>query len=856
LQCTETKKDLKKEGVKVGKFKYPKVNGDEIRSINVMTPRLQKLKKEWEDAPPQVYVDDTLLFTESWKETEGLPVDIRWAKAFEKRLLECPITIRDGEIIVGSLTKFVRGNGTLCAMKPREILAMCETGRFDRKSSDIDATYIDPEDLRKLREDAEYWVEHMPQRNFVHDALKAEFGEGHFDLMFDRGMVFEGRAVREHVDRGIFENWGAFGGGNCMPTKPAIDNGLNYIIKLAEDEIERCMKVGFQQPGLPQNALRKYHLLQACIISCKAVIAYAKRHADLAREMAEKCQDPVRKAELLKIAEVCENVPANPPRNFWEAVQSLRFLHLAAWKESSERPEVGVGRIDQILYPYYARDKELGKITAQDAGELIGALWLKIRETENLVTVKREHRAAPGTLLPDATLGGRDEQGYDLINEISWIVLEVMRQTMLSEPAIYVRYHEDIDEDFMLFALECNRDFGGGNPAFLGDELGTKRYLDRGIPIQDACNWNASGCLGYHLDIAEHQGGFYSLNQAKIFELTLFNGFDHRTGKQLGLKTGDVTKMKSVDEILEAFYKQEDYFCEILRRHYFIWWSVEQQHSPQSGLRCAMLYEDCIPAGMCSREGAARYPVCRASWIGDRGITDIADSVAAIQHLVFDTKQVTMEKLLEALKANWVGYEDIRQMCLKAPKYGNDLDMPDDFYGQIMLKTQEIMQSRPDPFTGEKPMLFKGAASGHTTQGKSVGALPNGRLAYTPLNDAASSAMPGMDVNGPTALINSATKYPVAYESCGFCHNMKFNKQLLNTPEKLKQLANLVKVYFQRGGWHIQFNIHTVEELLEAQKNPAKYKNLLVRVGGYSAYYVDLPRDLQDEIVSRTMHAL
>jgi formate C-acetyltransferase len=835
----------------------PKVDGDAIRKVNVMTPRLQKLKKEWEDAPPQVYVDGTLLFTESWKETEGLPLDVRWAKAFEKRMLEGPVTIREDELIVGSLTKFIRGNGTLCAMKPREILAMCETGRFDRKSSDIDATYIDPEDLRKLTEDAKYWVENMPQRNFVRDAISAEMGEDHFDLMFDRGMVFEGRAVREVVDRGIFENWGAFGGGNCMPTKPAIDNGLNYIIKLAENEIEKCMALGFQQPGLPENALRKYHLLQACIISCKAVIANAKRYADLAREQAVSCPDMARKAELLKIAEVCENVPANPPRNFWEAVQSLRFLHLAPWIESSERPEVGVGRIDQILYPYYEKDMLKGDITRQDAAEMIGALWLKIRETENLVTVKREHRAAPGTLLPDVTLGGTDVNGNCLINEVSWLTLEVMRQTLLSEPAIYIRYHENIDEDFMVFALECNKDFGGGNPAFLGDKLGTQRYLDRGVPIWDAVNWNASGCLGYHLDIAEHQGGFYSLNQAKIFELTLWNGFDNRTGKQLGLKTGDVTKMKSVDEIIEAFFKQEDYFCEILRKHYFIWWSVEQQHSPMSGLRCAMLYEDCIPAGMNSREGGARYPICRASWIGDRGITDIADCLAAIQRLVFDTKKVAMAELLEAMKANWEGHEKLRLMCLNTPKYGNDEDMPDEFFTKIMLGTQEIMQSRPDPFTGEKPMLFKGAASGHTTQGKSVGALPNGRYQWTPVNDAATSAMPGMDVNGPTALINSATRdFSLASASCGFTHNMKFSKQLLDTPEKIKNLANLIKIYFQRGGWHIQFNIHSAEELKEAQKDPMKYKNLLVRVGGYSAYFVDLPRDLQDEIVERTMHAM
>lgn len=832
-----------------------KVNMDEIRKINVMTPRLEKLKKEWEDAPPTVYVDDTLLFTESWKATEGQPIDVRWAKAFYHKMENCPIIIRDGELLVGSNTKFVRGQGTLCAMKPREVLAMCESGRFDRKSSDIAAANIDPEDLRLLIEDAKYWVGHMPKFDAVNEAIKDEMGEEHFDLMFDHGMVFEGRAVRHHRDRGLFQNWGAFGGGNCMPTKPAIDNGLKYIIALAEDEMARMKKVGAHVQGAASSAYRKWNLLRSIIISCQAVILFAERHAALAREQAEKCADPVRKAELLKIAEVCQNVPANPPRNYWEAIQSLRFLHLAPWKESTERPEVGVGRIDQILYPYYEKDLKEGNLTRQDAGELLGALWLKIRETENLVTVKREHRAAPGTLLPDVTLGGRNVLGQDLINEISYLTLQVMRQTMLSEPAIYIRYHEDIDNDFMLFALECNRDFGGGNPAFLNDELGTKRYLERGVPLHDACNWNASGCLGYHLDCGEHQGGFFSLNQAKIFELTLNNGFDYRTGKQLGLKTGDVTEFESIDEIIEAFYKQEDYFCEKLRQHYFIWWCVEQDISPMSGLRAAMLYEDCIPAGVCSREGGARYPSLRSSWIGDRGITDIADCLAAIEYLVFDTQKVTMDELLDAMKNNWAGKEELRQLCLNAPKYGNDDEYADKYMKEIMFGTQRIMQSRPDPLTGEKPMLFKGAASGHITQGASVGALPNGRLAYKSLNDAATSAMPSMDMNGPTALINSATvDEKLAFESCGFTHNMKFSKQLLNTPEKLENLAMLVKTYCQRGGWHIQFNIHSREELLAAQKNPEKYKNLLVRVGGYSAYFVDLPPELQDEIVLRTMH--
>jgi formate C-acetyltransferase len=320
------------------------------------------------------------------------------------------------------------------------------------------------------------------------------------------------------------------------------------------------------------------------------------------------------------------------------------------------------------------------------------------------------------------------------------------------------------------------------------------------------------------------------------------------------LQTGDVTQFTSIEQFCEAFLKQVDYFAEKLRKHYFVWWSLQLEHSPQSGWRVAMLYEDCIPKGLAPMQGGARYPVTCLSWICERGLTDVADSLAAIKYLVFDTKKVSMAELLEALRANWEGKEDLRQMCLRAPKYGNDDDYVDEIFNYISMKVQEILLSRPDPFTGLKPFLFKGAAAGHVIHGLAVGALPNGRKAGTPVNDGGTSPMPGADIKGPTAVINSATKVPHAWNCVGITHNMKFSKTVINSREKLEKLAVLLKTFFARGGWHIQFNVHSAEELLEARKHPEKYRNLLVRVGGYSAYFVDLPPELQDEIIARTMH--
>jgi len=834
-----------------------KVNKAEIKGVQVLTPRLQKLKKEWEEADPQVYVDDTLLFTESWKETEGLPVDIRWAKALEKRLLECPLMIRDNELIVGSLTKFIRGNGTLCAMKPREIMKMVESGKFDRKSSDISSTNITPEDLEALRADAAYWIEHMPKVSSVNTAVWYEMGEEYpqiFDLLFDRGMVFEGRGVRYEMDRGLFQNYSAYGGGVAQVSVKCVENGLNYVIDLCKKERERMMAEGDENSHGTAQFLRKFWLLKATIISCEAFIAYAKRYADLARSMATYCDDPIRKAELIRIADACERVPGEPPRDFFEAVQCVRLYHLICWKESSDRPEVPIGRLDQLLYPYYKKDKEQGKITAQEAAELLGSLWLKIRETENLVTIPREQRAAPGSLLPNITLCGRDKDGNDLTNEVSWLVLEAMAQIKLSEPAIYVRYHDKMDPDFVIHALECNVEFGGGNPAFLSDELGTKRYLDRGIPIEDACNWNASGCLGYHLDSLEHMGGGHNISQLKVLELALNDGFDPRTKKQLGPHTGDPRTFTSYEQVYNAYLEQLKYFTPILRKLKMLTWSTEIAEGPMSGLRVAMQYEDCIPAGLASREGGARYPEGRACWLGSRGLVDLADTLSGIKKVVFEDGKATMTELMDACAANWQGYEELHQLCKNAPKYGNDDDFADEIYDRISKDVPEIMQSEVDPLTGKKPLMFIGAAAGHVGIGKAIGALPNGRESGIPTCDAACSVSPGCDVNGPTAAINSATNDVYGYPYSGYAMNMKFSKSILNSPEKIEKLSWLVKAFFKRGGWHIQFNIHSRAELLDAQAHPENHKNLLVRVGGYSAYFIDLPAGLQTEIVNRTMH--
>ncbi|MBN1367891.1 MAG: pyruvate formate lyase family protein, partial [Dehalococcoidales bacterium] len=582
------------------------MNAGETRKLNVLTDRVKKRRQEWEEAIPIVCPESSVSFTKSWKETEGLPADLRWAYAFERRMREAPIVIRDGELIVGSFTKPVKGIDLIVALKPTQVFDMIKAGRFTRTMSDTASATIDENDLKLLNEDVQYWVDNLPP-DYINEKLRQELGENHMDLLNDRGGVFEGPFLKATQERGLFQDNGAWGGILCLHS-PVIDKGLNEVIARAEQEIEKITLQDKDVASEKSPLNRKFNLLKSVIITCKAIIDWANRHAETARDMAKTETNDVRRKELEIIGEICDWVPANPPRNFWEAVQATRFLHFAIRKEQPYRPENSIGRLDQMLYPYYEKSIKEGLIDRQKAAELLGCFWLKTRECEALQTQPPKTRIAPGTNLPDVTIGGRDENGKDVTNELSWIILEVMRQMRLSEPAVYVRYHSGMSDEFMLYALECNRDLQGGNPAFLNDELGTARHLARGAKPKDAADWAASGCLGYHMEYTEHGGGQMHLNQAKIFELTLNNGIDPKTGKQLGPKTGDVTKFTSIAQLYEAFFKQEDYFAEALHKDYSVRWRTDQKIGYNSGLSCVMLFEDSIPKGIVPSKGGSRYP--------------------------------------------------------------------------------------------------------------------------------------------------------------------------------------------------------------------------------------------------------
>jgi pyruvate formate-lyase/glycerol dehydratase family glycyl radical enzyme len=815
-------------------------------AVNALTERVETLKREAQQATAYVSSQASHSFTTSWQETEGQPTDLRYAKAYERIMNDSPVVIRDGELVVGSMTKYIRGSNMFTAHDPRRIFDKLESRSLKRIRSDRSAAEVEPEEERILKEDLLFWDKYLPAENFVTTELRREFGEEYFDLLNNRAMVLGNEPpVRElRIGEGTF-------------SLAVLRDGLNSVIARATVEMEKA-----RSPHLPHvtaEGYRKIILLRSMIIACEAVIGFSKRHAELASKMAGEESDPTRKKELQNIAERCEWVPENPPRSFADALQSLQFLLIACRKEPRVFGAPPIGRLDQYLYPYYEKDLAEGKITRQEAAEMLGCMFVKLNEIEAIIVAPSEmgDLVAGGATLPHITIGGRTKEGRDATNELSYLILEVARRLHYAEPAIYVRYHDGMKGDFLMKALEVNRDLGGGNPSFMNDSLGTARLLARGVDLDHAVDWSAEGCLGYqvpqaYVDFVPAIGGG-EINLAKIFELTLNDGFDTRTGKQLGLHTGDATRFTDMAQFYDAFETQLAHFVGIERRAYYIKYNsiaMQQGNPPFSSI----MIENCITDGLGPYEaGSARYPELVTCMVADRGCTDVADSLAAIKKLVFDQKKFTMADISEALKTNWAGREDVYQACLKAPKYGNDDDYVDEIFNYISLKVQEIILSVPDPFTGGKCRLMRAAGVGHVALGMPVGALPNGRRARTALNDAALSAMPGVDTKGPTALINSATKVDHAWEEFGIVLNMKFSRQMLGTPDKLSQVLSLLKTFFDRGGWVTQFNIHSPDELIDARIQPEKHRDLVVRIAGYNAYFVDLPPMVQDEIIGRTV---
>ncbi|MFC1847431.1 glycyl radical protein [Chloroflexota bacterium] len=804
---------------------------DEVNKVIALTDRVKKRLEESRAATPHIDAERSRLVTESWKETEGEPLDIRRAKLFKKIMEGISVHIEEGELIVGFQTKYIRGASPTVEWDADFTLSMFKT---DKPSFGlVKVAEVSEEEKASLLEDAHYW-EGKGGVDRIRHVMRGVFGNYIDELA---------------AERFIFEPSERQSGGQVLGYGKVIDEGLNSIIAEAKDKLEQLSAIDFSD----RDAINKLLFWQAVVTACEGAIKFANRYAEFAREQAGRESDTTRKKELEEIADICQWVPANPARTFREALQSFWFIQVSAALENNRNNEAP-GRMDQYLYPLYKKDLEEGRLTRQEAAELLGLLWVKLVERE-ASRGPRGRAKTQGNLGQLVVIGGVKSDGSDASNELTYLLLEVARQVKTVQPPLYLRCHVGTPEELWMKAMEVLRDRGDGVPAFISDQATLLNFTAKGIPIQAARDYAVGGCVHPHVNYYSASGGATaSINSAKILELTLNNGVDPKSGKLLGLATGDPRDFSSFDQLDDAYKRQFSFFVDFLGKYRRLYWYVRAMYYSLPFM--SALLGDCIEKGLDLNRGGTRYPQLYFGY-GERGHQNVANSLAAIKKLVFEEKKLTMDQLLQTLKANFEGdgNKDIQQMLLAAPKYGNDDDYVDDIFNDISLWQQYRLTEEKCPF-GLPTRLSRGGATQHVYFGQAIGALPDGRKAWEPLADGTLSAMRFTDVKGPTAVVNSASKVNHTELCSSALFNMKFLPQVMQTIGGQQRLISLVKTYFDRGGYFIQFNVQGTEVLREAKNHPEQHRDLIVRVAGYSAYFVELTPELQDEIIARTEYTL
>lgn len=585
--------------------------------------------------------------------------------------------------------------------------------------------------------------------------------------------------------------------------------------------------------------------LEAMAIACDAMIVYGKRYAELARKMAAETTDEQRKKDLLLIAENCDVVPEHAPKTFHQAIQMYWFVHVGITTELNTWDAFSPGRLDQHLNPFYERDVEEGRLTREGAQELLECMWVKFNNQPAPpkvgITLKESGTYADFVNL---NTGGIRPDGQDGVNEVSYIILDVMDEMKLIQPSSNVQISRKTPQKFLKRACEISRK-GWGQPAFYNTEAIIQELLNAGKTIEDARLGGTSGCVetGCFGKEAYVLTGY--MNLPKILELTLNNGFDKYTGKQVGLETGDPRDFKTYEELFEAYKKQLHYMVDVKVRGNAIIEKICAEHMPCPLM--SSIVDDCIAKGKDYQRGGARY---NTRYIQGVGIGTITDSLSAIKYNVYDNEKFSMDTLLKAMEANFEGYEaELNMVKNKTPKYGNDDDYADDIMKEVFNLYHGEVTGRPTVNGGEYRVDMLPTTC-HVYFGEVMGASPNGRLAEKPVSEGISPEKGG-DTNGPTAVIKSCAKMDHLITG-GTLLNQRFAPSVVQGEEGLDNMANLIRAYFNMDGHHIQFNVFDKNVLLAAQKNPDEYKDLIVRVAGYSDHFNNLSRALQDEIIGRT----
>ena len=833
----------------------PKYNSEKCKK----SARIEKLKEHLFAKMPQIEADRAVLLTQSYMQTEGEPVVTRRAKAFKNILENIPVTIRPYELVVGSATVAPRS----CQVFPEFSYDWLEAEFDTVETRSADPFFISEETKNTLRTVYKYWS-----------------GKTTSELATSL-MAPEAKLAMKH---NIFTPGNYFYNGVGHVTVK-YDKVLAIGYKGIIDEVKA--EIASMDFG-DENYVGKKALLDAVIMSCEAVITYAQRYSKLASDMALSETDPERKSELLKISENCKKVPANGASSFYEACQSFWFVQMLLQTESSGH-SISPGRFDQYMYPYYKADIDSGKITRDFAQELIDCIWVKLNDLNKCRDAASAEGFAGYSLFQNLIAGGQDRNGEDATNDLSFMCIDATMHVMLPAPSFSVRIWNKTPHEFMIRAAELTRT-GVGLPAYYNDEVIIPSLMSRGLTLEDARDYNIIGCV--EPQVAGKTWGWHDaafFNMLKPMELVFSNGmFD---GEQVGVKTGDVATFKTYEDFYNAYVAQMNYCISLLV-------NADNAIDVAHAERCPLPYlssmlDDCVKRGKTPEQGGCIY-----NFTGPQGfgIANVADALYAVKTLVFEQKKFTLSELRDALSANFgngsedavkitekialelskkgvnvteeivakiyseiksdnsdARYAEIRKMILDAPKYGNDIEEVDAIAREAAYTYTRPMLGYKNPRGGQfQAGLYP--VSANVPLGAQTGATPDGRLAYTPVADGVSPTA-GRDVNGPTSSANSVSRLDHGIASNGTLFNMKFHPSALAGDSGLENFASLVQTYFEMKGSHMQFNVVSRETLYDAQKNPEKYKSLVVRVAGYSALFTTLSKSLQDDIINRTEQA-
>lgn len=783
-----------------------------------MTERVRKLRHESLEAIPYISTERAELITEFYENNRIHSAPITRALAFKYLLEKKKICINSGELIVGE-------RGPAPKATPTYPELCCHS--------------LEDLEILHTREKIPFAV--SPETRQVYQERIIPFWEGRSirDLIFSE-MTEEWIAAYE---AGVFtEFMEQRAPGHTVADDKIYKKGFRKIRQEIRESLARLDWFG------DPEAQAKAEQLRAMDIAAEAICIYARRHAAAARELASKEPDPVRREELCRIAEVCEWVPENPPRNFWEALQAYWFVHVGVITELNTWDSFCPGRLDQHLYPFYKKGLEEGTLTEDEARELLQCFWIKFNNHSAPPKVKvTAAESSTYTDFANINLGGLTPGGQDAVNDLTYLILDVIDEMRLVQPSTNIQLSAKNPDRFLKRALKIVRE-GWGQPSVFNADMVVQELLRQGKSVEDARCGGTSGCVETGAFGKESYILTGYLNLPKILELALFDGADMRTGKQVGPRTGNASSFRSFDEVWNAFRTQLNYFVDVKIRGNNVIERLFARHMPAPFL--SSIIDDCIANAKDYNDGGARY---NSTYIQGVGIGTITDSLSAIKHHVFEWKDITMDRLLDVLRHNFQGAEEIRHILLEeTPRYGNDDDRADDIMRKVFLAFFNEVDGRPNTKGGHHRINMLPTTC-HVYFGSVTGATPDGRYAWQPLSEGISPVQ-GMDRRGPTAALKSAGKMDHVLTG-GTLLNMKFTPSLLEGEEGITNLAHLVRAYFKLGGHHIQFNVVSAETLRDAKRHPDRYRDLIVRVAGYSDYFCDLPGALQDEIIARTEHS-